>query len=412
MSAADRSHDVVVVGSGIAGCTAAILFARHGLSVALLERSPDPGTWKRACTHYVKSGANPTIEKLGLTGAIERAGGIRTLTDMRTRYGWIRAPDEQAERHGRDFNVRRETLDPLLRSAAAREPGVELFLGLTATALGADQAQVTGVLADSADGETHTFRSRLVVAADGRSSRIAELAGLPAKVEANARFSYFAYFRDLPPAAAPRAQVWLCHPEPHIAYLFPTDGGLTVLAAFPLETRLPDFRSGLEEAFSAFFGSLPEGPDLAAGERVSPVLGQLEMPNVSRAAAAPGLALVGDAAMASDPAVGVGCGWAFSSADWLVQEVGDALASGGDLDAALKRYRRRHHAELAGHHQQIARASRGRRPTTTEAILYRAATRDPVTAARFNAYASRNVSPREITRPRTLLRAARFGLRP
>ena len=44
------------------------------------------------------------------------------------------------------------------------------------------------------------------------------------------------------------------------------------------------------------------------------MLGKLDLPNVIRPAARPGVAFVGDAALASDPLWGVGCGWAFQSA--------------------------------------------------------------------------------------------------
>ena len=44
------------------------------------------------------------------------------------------------------------------------------------------------------------------------------------------------------------------------------------------------------------------------------------MPNKMRPAARPGLAFVGDAALATDPLFGVGCGWAFQSAEWLVDD--------------------------------------------------------------------------------------------
>ena len=80
---------------------------------------------------------------------------------------------------------------------------------------------------------------------------------------------------------------------------------------------------------------LPDAPDLSDAARESKLLCKLEMPNVSRPAARPGLAFVGDAALASDPLWGVGCGWAFQSADWLVQETAEALTGGGDLDKAL-----------------------------------------------------------------------------
>ena len=49
--------DVVVVGASLAGCTAATLYARQGLSVALVESHRDPAHYKRACTHFIQSTA-------------------------------------------------------------------------------------------------------------------------------------------------------------------------------------------------------------------------------------------------------------------------------------------------------------------------------------------------------------------
>ena len=47
------------------------------------------------------------------------------------------------------------------------------------------------------------------------------------------------------------------------------------------------------------------------------MIGKIDMTNRVRVPVAPGLALVGDAALATDPLFGVGCGWAFQSAEWL-----------------------------------------------------------------------------------------------
>ena len=87
-------------------------------------------------------------------------------------------------------------------------------------------------------------------------------------------------------------------------------------------------------------GSLPDAPDISGATRESKLLGKLELPNSIRPAARPGLAFVGDAALAGDPFWGIGCGWAFQSGEWLADEAGPALAGAGDLDAALERYRR------------------------------------------------------------------------
>ena len=73
---------------------------------------------------------------------------------------------------------------------------------------------------------------------------------------------------------------------------------------------------------------LPDGPDLSGAERVSKLIGKIEMPNVMRPAARPGIAFVGDAAVATDPLVGVGITFAFQTAEWLVDATSAALAGG------------------------------------------------------------------------------------
>ena len=76
-----------------------------------------------------------------------------------------------------------------------------------------------------------------------------------------------------------------------------------------------------------YIAALPDAPDLSGATRESKLIGKLDLPNVSRPAARPGLAFVGDAALASDPLWGVGCGWAFQSAEWLVDETADARSA-------------------------------------------------------------------------------------
>src|SRR5512135_3097572 len=60
------AYDVVIVGAGLAGCTAAILFGRQGLRVAVVEAHRNAATFKRACTHYIQPSALPTLRRLGL----------------------------------------------------------------------------------------------------------------------------------------------------------------------------------------------------------------------------------------------------------------------------------------------------------------------------------------------------------
>jgi flavin-dependent dehydrogenase len=261
-----------------------------------------------------------------------------------------------------------------------------------------------GVEVEDRSGARRRVEARLVVAADGRGSQIARMAGVPGRVKPHGRFFYWSYWRGAKPAG-PRSRMWLL--EPDVAYTFPNEDGLTLVLVAPHRDRLPEFRADLEGAYMRMIESLPDAPDLSEATRESKLIGKLDLPNVIRPAARPGLAFVGDAALASDPLWGVGCGWAFQSADWLVEETADALGDPTALDAALDRYRRVHRRRLGPHHAMIADLSTGRPPNAFERRAYRVAARDPAFLREFEAVGSRREPPWHIARPRTLARLLR-----
>jgi len=108
------------------------------------------------------------------------------------------------------------------------------------------------------------------------------------------------------------------------------------------------------------YESLPDAPRIDSSKRESKVLGKLDFPNERRNPAAPGVALVGDAALASDPLWGVGCGWALQSAEWLAEAAGPVLGNTAEVDGALKSYARRHRKALAGHDKACTLYSKAR----------------------------------------------------
>jgi menaquinone-9 beta-reductase len=137
----------------------------------------------------------------------------------------------------------------------------------------------------------------------------------------------------------------------------------------------------------------------------------LDMTNSMRRPAVPGLALIGDAALAADPLTGVGCGWAFQSAEWLVDATADALDDQTQLDAALEKYRRRHRRELAGHEFLISDYSTGRGYNPLEKLLYSAAARDPDCADHLTAFGSRVTGVANLLSPGALVRAIAVNLK-
>jgi flavin-dependent dehydrogenase len=407
-----RDYDVAIVGASIAGCTTATFLGRQGARVALIESHSDPAAFKRMCTHFIQASSSPTIHRLGIEDSLREAHARQTDTNIWTRYGWVSFGRETAGpplSEWRPWNIRREKLDPILRDLAANTDGVELLLGHTVNGVLRDGGRVTGVKARERSGEEHEIRAKLVVAADGRDSELAKLSAAQTKLKPHNRFGYMAYYRDTPLATGDSAQMWLLDPD--VAYAFPTDNGLVCLATFPHKDKLPEFKADPEQAMARVFESLPDGPRLDPDKREGNVLGKLEMPNTVRQPVQPGLALVGDAALAADPLWGVGCGWAFQSAEWLAESVGRALSgSPSDIDAGLELYRKRHKKGLAAHEKFTSEYSSGRRFNPMEKLLFRAAARDQVLGQRMALMGERWIPPQKMLTPGLIARMIRVNL--
>jgi flavin-dependent dehydrogenase len=404
----EPSHDVVIVGASLAGCTAARLYAQQGLQVALIDRRSRIDAYRRTCTHFIQPSATPVIERLGLAPMIEQAGGVRNRLDTWTRWGWIRVPDPYDDKGSPPpygYSIRREVLDPMLRRLAARTEGVELMLGKSAARLITAKGRFSGVVVRGRDRSEQQLAARLVVAADGRGSDIGVLAGVRARIRPNNRFCYFAYFRNLELKTSANGQLWVLEPNSVIAHR--NDDGIVLVTCFVERSELPEFKKDPEGSFLRLIQSLPKGPDISTAQRVSPLLGKLEMPNSSRRAAVPGLAFIGDAAMTGDPFWAIGCGWAFQSAAWLVDCSAEALISGRGLDRALVHYRKKHRSELTGFYLQSSSYSTARRLLPHEKLILSSAAKDRAMARRFTAFGEGLIPLHELMSPRSLGHALR-----
>jgi 2-polyprenyl-6-methoxyphenol hydroxylase-like FAD-dependent oxidoreductase len=355
----------------------------------------------------------PTLERLGLLSQMEQAGAVRSRARIWTRWGWIEPSAESSLPSG--VNMRREHLDPMIRRLAADTPGVELIPGHTVQGLLRDGERVSGVQARNSHNQTVTLRARLVVGADGRGSRVAKLAGVRTKTVRHGRFAYGAYFEGPAPAGAPDASLWLLDPD--MAAVFPTDGGLNFYAAMPTMASLPRFREDPAKALIEHVAGVPDAPPIRASRLTEPLQGKIDMTNVAHTPTAPGLALVGDAALAIDPLWGVGCGWALQSSEWLADSVATALVgsegSERSLERGLKRYRRRHARVLRPHAEMMYRYAGGKKFNKGEESLFFAASHNERVALVMEAFATRNIGPARMfasTLPRATLISTRQAL--
>ena len=409
---ATRTYDAVIVGGSLAGCAAATMLGRAGARVAVLEKSPDPANYKRVCSHFIQASAVPTLERLELVEPMEAAGAVRSRFNAHTPWGWIEPPAETA---ALAINLQREKLDPMVREMAASTPGVEVLLGQTVTELRRQGDTFRGAVAQDRDGVETFFEAPLTIGADGRDSRIAKLSEVKVKTYPHGRFAYGGYFEGaIPPRQdATTAAIWLMDPD--WAAAFPTDDGLLFCAAMATMDRLPAFKEDPEKALLDYFDEVPEGPALRSARLTDEpgVMGKIDMTNRMRTTTAPGLALIGDAALATDPLFGVGCGWAFQSAEWMADAVAPALRGEEALEAGLRRYRRTHSRHLRGHARMIHEYATGRKMQPGERLLFSGAARDPRAAKAFDAFGARKIGPARMLAtgiPLSLAANARYAL--
>jgi 2-polyprenyl-6-methoxyphenol hydroxylase-like FAD-dependent oxidoreductase len=301
----------------------------------------------------------------------------------------------------------------MAREMVAATPGVEVMLGQTVTELRRGGGEVSGVVARDRDGAETVIEAPLTIGADGRDSRIAELSGVKVKTYPHGRFAYGGYFEGTAPKHAPDAAIWMMDPD--WAAAFPTDDGLVFYAAMPTMKRLPDFKEDPEAALIDYFEAVPEAPSLRSAKlNERGVVGKIDMTNRMRVPTAPGLALIGDAALATDPLFGVGCGWAFQSAEWLADAVAPALRGEEALEKGLRRYRRTHSRHLRGHAWMIHDYATGRKLQPAERLMFSGAARDPHVAMIFDAFGTRQIGAAHtlaVGTPLALLANARYALR-
>jgi len=333
-----QRHEVVVVGARAAGAATALLVARLGHDVVLLDRAIFPTD--TVSTHQIARTGVVQLHRWGLLQAVLASGApaIRRVTFTHLGESMTRAVKQKA---GVDLLVapRRYILDTIVAEAAAAA-GADIRFGVTVTGVRLDDAgRATGVCGHDATGAPLEVDARFVVGADGLRSRVAR--SVRAEVvesRGDDGAVQYAYYDGLPWDG-----IELVAAEHALTGVFPThDGQACIWICSPSADAHEARRAAVtrEEAFIAYLRR--SAPDLAgrlhAGRRTSPVTGMLRMPNQIRRAHGPGWALVGDAGYHRDAVTGYGLSDAYRDAELLAVALHRALRGDTDETTALAGY--------------------------------------------------------------------------
>lgn len=325
-------YDAIVVGSRCAGAPTAMLMARSGRRVLVVDRATFPSDMLSG--HSIQPAGVAQLDRWGLLDRI-RATGTPFTSTVRFDFGEVALQGTPVPIDGHDSLVciRRTILDALLTDAAA-EAGAEVRQGFTVKELLWDGDHVIGIRGRDASGAMVEERASIVIGADGPRSFVAKAVGAAVYNERPAvTGAAYGYWRGLDLVGAE-----LYTRPGRFIVAVPTNDDLAIIAQELPIGELPAFREDVERSF---YATLDLAPDLARrvaqAERVERFRTTTETGGFFRVPHGPGWALVGDAGYHKDPITAQGMLDAFRDAELLARAVDDGLHD-GNLSAALAGY--------------------------------------------------------------------------
>jgi 2-polyprenyl-6-methoxyphenol hydroxylase-like FAD-dependent oxidoreductase len=392
-------YDAIVVGARCAGSPTAMLLARKGYRVLIVDRDAFPSDIMS--THYIHQSGIARLNRWGLLDKVV-ATNCPPIANITAEFGPVVISGTPPPIDGivDAYCPRRRLLDQILVEAAV-EAGAEFREKFTVHDLLTDGDTVTGIRGRSGGGASVEERAEIVIGADGMHSVVARTVSAPEyEVVPGKTFGYYSYFSGLPVEGAT-----VYHRERSINFTFPTNDGLTCVAVEAPVDGFHAFRANIE---ANFLRALDDVAGLServrAAKREEPFRGTGDLANFFRKPFGPGWALVGDAGYHKDPVTGQGITDALRDAELLSDAIEAGRGGRAPLDEALAGYEAQRNVVAMPLYQITLQQISFAPPPAESQMLLGAVARRPEEMSRFLGLLSGGTSTSEYFSPENLKR--------
>jgi len=339
-AASNDTYDVIIVGAGPSGSTAALYARRAGLKTLLLDKAAFPRD--KVCGDALSGKSVDVLRELDL---LEQVGELPGAFIRRVVFG---SPENEqvnidfhqdiGEEVPTGFVIRRTIFDNFMYQKG-REAADTVLEQFTVTGLVTENGQVTGVQGTEEDGTERTFRGHLILGADGYKSVVARKTGLYQHDPEHWVVALRCYYQNVKGLTDQIELHYIDEVLPGYFWLFPLENGYANIGIGMLhkyiKDRKVDLRAALTHAIEspAFRDRFSEATPME-----EPVGWNLPVGSKHRKNYGSGFLLLGDAAGLIDPFTGEGIGNALYSARYAIRAAREARDAGDFSEAFLARY--------------------------------------------------------------------------
>jgi flavin-dependent dehydrogenase len=392
-------YDAIVLGARCAGAPTAMLLARKGYRVLLVDKATFPSDIMS--THYIHPLGVAQLKRWGLLNQII-ASNCPPVSRAYFDFGSFSLVGATLPVDGvaAAYVPRRRVLDKILVDAAV-EAGAELREGFNVQEILMEGDRVVGIASPGSGGTSLAEKARIVVGADGMRSLVARTVRAPMyHTKPSLSCCYYAYWSGIALEGvefSPRERCTIL--------AFPTNDGYACIGLEWDHERFDTFRA---DVTGNFMKTLDLVPGLAErvrdGKQEERIVGTGDLPNFFRKPYGPGWALVGDAGYHKDPVLGHGISDAFRDAELVAEAIDAGLSGRQPLQEALANYEQRRNEVAMPIYEVNSQFATQEPPSAEMQLLFQALRTNQVEVDCFLAALEGTISPAEFFAPENVAR--------